>query len=234
MKLDDTASAVPASTPAPEADTTPNPDDSPTPVTYEPTGHSGLDMALAFMGKLGFGPDHAAMVAAGKGDFNMLRAALSTLGDKAVGWEAHLKLGEDSFNTVKTERDAKAAKDREGILAVVGGEESWKSIQTWASANAEPAEKVAVNAALQGGGIAAKAMAHYLATQYARATGTTLDPADVAPGASRQPLVSTTGPLSPQEYKDAINTLKAKVGSANLDQRPEYIALNNRRRAWRG
>jgi hypothetical protein len=236
MKLDDPASAAPASPlPAPvvEEEATPTPDAPPTPVAYEPSGHSGLDMALAFVGKLGFGPDHPAMVAAGQGDFSMLKAALSTFGDKAVGWEAHVELGATGFAALKTERDAQVAKDREGILNVVGGEDSWKAIQSWASANAEPQEKAAVNAALAAGGIGAKAMAHYLATQYARANGTTLEPGAVAPGAANAALANSSGPLSPAEYKAATKQLQGKIGSGSMDSHPEYIKLNNRRRAWR-
>jgi hypothetical protein len=236
MKLDDKPSPAPAAEPvALEAKEPPqNPDSPPTPVTYEPTGHSGLDMALAFVGKLGFGPEHPAMVAAGNGDFSMLKAALSTFGDKAVGWEAHVELGATGFAALKGERDAKVAKDREGILKVVGGEESWKAIQAWASENAEAEEKALVNAALSAGGIQAKAMAHYLAVSYARATGTTLEPGDVAPGAQRMPMANLNGPLSPAEYKAAIAQLRGKIGAGAMDNHPDYIKLNNRRRAWKG
>jgi len=66
-------------------------------VQYNKTGDPGLDMALSFIGKLGIGPDHPAIVAARQGDFAFIKAELAGRGDKAQGWEQYLSLAEKAF-----------------------------------------------------------------------------------------------------------------------------------------
>ncbi len=88
-----------------------------------------------------------------------------------------------------------------------------------------------VNAALSQGGVAAKAMAAYLAGVYGRAVGTVVAPAAaVQPGAAGAPVVQQA--MTAQDYKAAVAQLRAKFGTS-LDNNPEYLALNARRRASR-
>lgn len=200
-----------------------------TAVSYEPTNDPALDMSLEFIGNLGIGPEDPAMVAAMEGDFSMLKGKLSGLGDKAKGWEKYIALAEKSAKETKEQTAAKVAKDREVIHNAVGGEDKWKAISEWAGKNAEPAERAAVNEALGKGGLVAKVMAQWLASQFAKAAGTVVEPGEVAaPGASGRP--DPTGPLSAKDYAKEVQTLRAKVGH-NLDGSPAYKALQARRLA---
>jgi hypothetical protein len=200
-------------------------------VVYDKTGDVGLDMALDFLGKLGFDPADPGMVAAGNGDFSILRAQLAVLGDKAPGWEQMLALGEKAHGARLGVEKERQATDRKAIHDEVGGEDKWKAIHAWASANAEPAERDAVNAALNQGGLVAKATAAYLAGLHAKAPGTVIDPAAaMAPGAAGRPDTSN-GPLDAAGYKTGIAALVSKHGTANLEARPEYKALGARRLA---
>ena len=62
-----------ATTPAPNPDTSNE-------FAYDATGDAGLDYALNFVGKLGYGDTHPAIMAAQKGDFSLIRAELATKG----------------------------------------------------------------------------------------------------------------------------------------------------------
>jgi hypothetical protein len=202
-------------------------------VTWEPTGNVGLDMSLKFLGKHGFGPDHPAMQAAENGDFSLLRAELATNG-KATGWEEMLALGESAFKGLKDAADAKSAEQRTLIETAVGGADKWEAIQKWASENAEPHEKESVNAALAAGGLAAKAVAVYLAGLHGRASGVTVEPESAFNGA---PAANAAGAgayaLSPRAYVAEVQKLAAVTGG-RPDSHPDYPKLQARRNAWRG
>lgn len=200
-------------------------------IEFNPTGDAGLDMALGFFGKLGLGPGDAAFDAATNGDFGMLKAKLGQLGDKAKGFEGFVALAEQSYEKGKAANAGKVAKDVAAIHQAVGGEEQWKAIQKWASANAEPDEKASVNAALKQGGVAAKAMAQWLASKYAGAKGTTVEPADiVAEGAAGKAASTVTGALSAAAYAVEVQATRAKMGFKFEGSR-EYAALQARRLA---
>jgi len=198
-------------------------------ITYEPTGDMALDMALSFIGKAGYGPDHPAVKAATKGDFGLLKAELATKDVK--GWEAHIALGERAFADMNAKDQAKAAADRAAIFGVVGGEDKWAAIQTWATANADgPGEKESVNAALAAGGVQAKAMALYLSQLYDKATGVVVNPASVAaPGAAGKP--ASSGLLDARAYALEVAALRRRIGP--IDGTPEYAALQARLRVTR-
>lgn len=196
------------------------------PIAYEPTGDAGLDMALGFFGKIGLSPEHPAMAAAIGGDFGMLKAHLGALGAKAQGWEGFVALAEQSHSKHAAATAEKAAKDQAAVYAVVGGQEAWGEISKWAAANAEPAEKQAVNEALGKGGMVAKAMAAYLHGLYQKASGTVVEPAEVSKNGGRADPV---GPLSAQAYNDAVQALVAQVGRGAIDGHPQYRALQARR-----
>src|SRR6185369_10168321 len=177
----DDAPAAPAAAPI-ASETQPEPAAAPAapgkvePVSYEPTGDAGLDLALNFIGQRGIGLDHPAMKAAEQGDFALLKATLAQLGDKAVGWEHVIAAGEAAYAKTVESRKAEATAAQDAILSAFGTDrdaaaKEWGKVSEWAKANAEPAEKAAVNAALKAGGIAAKAMAAYLHTLYKATPG---------------------------------------------------------------
>lgn len=198
---------------------------------YEPTGDPGLDLALDFVGNLGFTPSDAAMQAAEKGDFTLIREKLAGLGAKAKGYEKYIALAEHAFKAHKDGVEAKATKDAQTVHDAVGGKEQWEAVSKWAGENADPEERVSVNAALRQGGLVAKAMAEWLGNKYRSAKGTVVSPARVtAPGAAAQPVSS--GPLTAAEYAKETQTLSRKLGP-KFDTSPEYQALQARRSAAR-
>lgn len=202
-----------------------------TAISYEPTNDPGLDMALDFLGKLGIGPEDAAMAAAMNGDFAMLKGKLSGLGDKAKGWEKYVALGEKAAKESSEKATAKVAADKALIHSAVGGEENWKAISEWAGKNAEPAEKDAVNAALKQGGLVAKVMAQWLSAQHAKASGTVKTPANVAaPGAAGKADVA--GPLTAADYSKEVQALRSKLGY-QMESSQAYRTLQARRTAGR-
>jgi len=204
----------------------------PAPVIYESTNDPALDMALEFVGKFGIGPDDPAMVAAGDGNFAMLEAKLAAMGDKAKGFEKFIALGKSSYANVKAKAEADAAKRAEDIYKVVGGADQWKVIKEWAGKNAEPAEQEVVNAALNAGGMQAKAMAFYLSTLYDRASGVNqTGKSAVNPNAGGGGSPNTTA-LSPRAYTQEVAALQKKLGS-RFEGSPEYKQLQARRQAWR-
>lgn len=198
-------------------------------IEFNPTGDAGLDMALGFFGKLGLGPGDKAFDAAANGDFGMLKAKLGQLGNKATGYEGFVALAEQAYAKGAEANKGKVAKDVAAIHSAVGGADQWKAIQAWASANAEPHEKAEVNAALRQGGVAAKAMAQWLAGKYATAAGTTVEPADiVTPGAAGKVASSANGALTAKDYATEVQAARAKLGW-KFDGSKEYAALQARR-----
>lgn len=232
--IDDPAAAAPvaASVAAPAP---PAADGKAVPVSYEPTGDAGLDMALGFLGKLGIGPADAAMQAAERGDFAMLKAQLALMGDKAQGWEQVVALGEQSYKGVQAKAQAEAKQTQDAILSVFGSDAAaaaaeWGKVRAWAADNAEPQERTAVNAALAAGGIAAKAMAAYLAGLYRAHPSAVIEPAIVSKVGGSPDF--NAGALSPEQYKAELSKLRAAKGQA-MDGSPDYKVLQQRRMAWR-
>ena len=220
-----------APAPAPAAPTPAAPD-AKGEVSWEPTGNVGLDMSLKFLGKHGFGPDHPAMQAAENGDFSLLRAELAVKGG-AQGWEEMLALGESAFKGLKDSADAKAAEQRKLVEDAVGGADQWATIQKWATENAEPHEKESVNGALALGGLAAKAVAVYLAGLHGRASGVTVEPESPFSGAPANNTPSGAYALNPRAYVAEVQKLAAATGG-RPDSHPDYAKLQARRNAWKG
>lgn len=221
--------------PAPAAPATP-PAHAPAPaeaavevVEYEATGNAGLDLGLKFIGRLGFGPEHPAVQAAGNGDFSKLEAELAKLGDKAAGWQDILAVSKSAYEQVSNERKAAHEKTMDKINAATGGE--WDKAKEWASAKAEPGEKDAINSALAAGGIQAVAMAQYITGLYRKSgeytkTGAPAVKEGAAPGSA------VADALSPADYAKEVQRLAAKGGVFQGSK--EYAALQQRRAAWRG
>jgi hypothetical protein len=217
-QIGDPPAAPPAAPVAPEAVAKFN---------YNPTGDVGMDMALGFVGNLGYSPDHPAMKSAMDGDFGPIKAALKALGAKATGWENHVALAEKADKDHRTTESARIAKDTANVHEAVGGEERWKAISTWAGKEATPEEKADVNNALKQGGITARLMAQWLAEKYNKAGGTTKVPAEVVKdGAKGAP--AATGALSASAYAMEVQALRGKMGY-KMDGSPQYAALQARR-----
>ena len=212
--LDLTKPAAPAATPEAE---------------FEPTGDPGLDLALEFFASKGIGADHKALLAAQKGDFALLEATLSVMGDKAKGWEKFLALGKRSYETVKTQAEAKVAAAKKDIEDAVGGAEEWTAIRTWASQAGTEQDRQEATAALRAGGVQAKAMALYLQGVYRKVADIKVPGKVATDHASGRAPVSQ--PMTAVMYADQVQALRSKYG--NIDNHPEYKALQARRAAAR-
>lgn len=201
-------------------------------VEFEPTGDVGLDMALAFIGKQGIANDHPALKAAEQGDFSILKATLAQKG--APGWEQFVALGEAAYARTSAESTRKAEASREAVYKEAGGKDNWQSVQTWASANATPAEKQEINALLNQGGLAAKSAVKYLVDSFNRANNVTVEPRDGAASAVRGGTPSaSSGPLSARDYVTEVQKLNVKL-KGRVDGSPEYAQLQARRSQYRG
>lgn len=197
---------------------------------YTPTGDPGLDLALEFVGKLGYGPQHEAIVAAQSGDFAKLEAALKAQGDKARGHERLINLAKQSFERGVEKSKTAEAETRKVVYEAAGGEKQWADIQAWAAANADPAEKEQINTMLQAGGLQARLAVQGLAQLYNAQLKTKPPASALKPGATTTP--ASSGALTSQEYAKEVQTLRNKLGPS-FDQSPDYAALQARRRASR-
>jgi hypothetical protein len=195
------------------------------------TGDPALDLALQFYAKAGIKADDPALIKAQAGDFTLLEAKLSVMGDKAKGWERFLALGKNAYTAAKTQAETKAAAAKADIVKVVGGDEEWNKVREWATVNASPEEKQAATDALRSGGIVAKAMAKYLHQAYQASAGTVKTPANaVKEGASGKPTADA--PLTAAMYAKEVQALSAKL-NGRLDGNPAYKNLQARRLAAR-
>ena len=203
-------------------------------VVYDTTGDPGMDMALSFVGKLGLLPEHPAMVKAGEGDFSFIKAHLSSLGDKAAGWEQHIALAEQAW-----ERNVKASEALNNSITsavhkTAGGEANWTAISGWAKANADPKERETINKLLAAGPVEARAATLMLRQMYEAAGGTTVQPANPLKGAtpSADGGGNSLSPLSPKEYGAAVSELNARKPGAVDRGDPEYKQLQQRALAY--
>lgn len=199
------------------------------PVEYDKTGDPGLDYALNFVGKLGFGPEHPAMIAANKGDFGLISAELATLGPKANGYEAVLDLAKASFS--KAEAAAKENDVKLGAVAAAaaGSAERWGQVRAWASSNATDAEKATVNAALAKGGVEAKMAIEYLVKCYDKSSASVKDPAPVAAANAGGKPPGAGAPLTAKAYTAAVQALMQKAGGRDITGSAEYANLQQAR-----
>lgn len=190
-------------------------------VEYTSTGDKGLDLALGFVGGLGFGPERDDMKAAMSGDFTKLEATLKGLGDKAKGWERYVDVAKDSYQRVVSTRKAAEAKVTTAVTTAAGGQAAWNAIHAWVQATADESEKAEINAAMKASPYAAQAMAKHLADLF-RQSGQSELPAKsaVKENASSVPTVSG-GALTPAAFKDEIRRLEGKFGY-RLQDSDEY------------
>ena len=215
----------PAAAPPPA----PNPDTS-NEFAYDSTGDAGLDYALNFVGKLGYGDTHPAMLAAQKGDFSLIRAELATKG--VAGSDAVLALAEQAYTRFAAD-DAKKATELSGFAAqAAGSAENWAVVRTWAAAEATPQEKAQVNAAIAQGGLVAQGVIAQLVNLYQQKHTLPKDAASVAKPGAVGGTAPTAGPMTAQAYAQAVEQLRQKYGS-NTDSTKEYAALQSQRLAAR-
>ena len=218
--LGDPAAATP---PAPNPDTSNE-------FAYDSTGDAGLDYALNFVGKLGYGDTHPAMLAAQTGDFSLIRAELATKG--VAGSDAVLALAEQAYTRFAAE-DAKKATELSGFAAqAAGSAENWAVVRTWAAAEATPQEKAQVNAAIAQGGLVAQGVIAQLVNLYQQKHTLPKDAASVAKPGAAGSAATTAGPMTAQAYAQAVEQLRQKYGN-NTDSTPEYAALQSQRLAAR-
>lgn len=220
--LDDPAAGAPA--PAPAAPTAPPPANAA--YSYEPTGNAGLDYALDFVGRLGYGAEHPAMKAAMGGDFGLLRAELASKG--VQGADRVVDLGVEAFKAF--ENKGRENTEKVGNLAnqIAGGADQWQQVRAWASTNGTAEEKAQLNAMLQAGGLQAESAINYLVQQY-NAQGGTQEPKAVASPNAAPRAGDAAGPMTKGQYQKALAELQAKNPAKDISLLPEYQALQNAR-----
>lgn len=206
---------------------------------FSETGHAGLDMSLAFLGKHGFGPGHPGMAAAVNGDFSILRAQLA---EKNVpGSEAYIALAEKAYEELHAKHEAQRAADKEALHGLVGGEEQWNAVKEWGKTNASEEQSKVINEMLGMGGEHMKIAASWLAGAYTKATGGEA-PLKETDGAGPRvadfqgkPVVSTDA-LSPQEYGRAVSAARNahKHSMGDFETSPAYLKLQDRRSRYKG
>ena len=208
---------------------TPNPDTSQE-FAYDSTGDAGLDYALNFVGKLGYGDTHPAIIAAQKGDFSLIRAELATKG--VAGSDAVLALAEQAYTRFAAE-DAKKAEELAGFAAqAAGSAENWAVVRAWAAQEATPQEKAQVNAALSQGGLVAHGVISQLVALYQQKHTLPKDAAAVAKPGAAGTAAASNEPMTAKAYAQAVEALRQKLGNRTEDS-PEYAALQSQRLAAR-
>ena len=226
--------AAPAPAPAvlldaPAEGVTPNPNTSQE-FSYDPTGDAGLDYALNFVGKLGYGDTHPAIIAAQKGDFSLIRAELATKG--VTGSDAVLALAEQAYTRFAAE-DAKKSEELAGFAAqAAGSAENWAVVRAWAAQEATPQEKAQVNAALAQGGLVAQGVISQLVNLYQQKHTLPKDAAAVAKPGAVGTAAPSNEPMTAKAYAQAVEALRQKLGNRTEDS-PEYAALQSQRLAAR-
>ncbi len=216
--------ALPAAAPAAQ---TPDPDTS-NEFTYDPTGDAGLDYALNFVGKLGYGDSHPAILSARNGDFALLKVELATKG--VPGADAVVALAEQAHARFAKEAQETEAQLNAFAAQAAGSADNWNLVRSWAAANATPQEKAQVNAALAQGGLVAQGVIGQLVSLYQ--AGNTL-PKQAAPAAREGAGTQTSASseiLTAKVYAAKVQELYRTRGSTAADSQ-EYRDLQNQRLA---
>lgn len=195
---------------------------------YDPTGNASLDYALDFVGQLGFGPNHPAILAAQDGDFHLISAELAREGVR--GAEQVIALAKEAYS----QETAKAESGRQEVskfaFEAAGGEANWRQVQSWASANATPQEKAQINQLIAAGGFAAQSAISFLVQQYSKVNTLAKAPAKVASAnASSGRGQDVGGALSAAEYGRLVQELVYANGGRDVTGSAEYQSLQQRR-----
>lgn len=234
--------AAAAAVQKPEEKTTPDPltleteKDDKGKSTFVETGHAGLDMSLAFLGKHGFGPGHPGMAAAVNGDFSILKAQIAEKG--IAGGEAYIALAEKAYTELHEKHEAGRAKDKADLHAIVGGEEQWKAVSEWGKANAGEEQGKALNEMLGMGGEHMKIAAAFLANSYLKATGGVAETDGAGPRVADTSGAAsfTTDTLSPSEYGREVAKARMahKPSMGDFEKSAAYTKLVDRRTRFKG
>lgn len=215
-------SVPPAPAPTPDLDTSVQFD-------YDPTGDAGLDYALGYIGRLGYGTDHPAVAACRDGNFGLLKAELAGLGPKAPGYAEVIALAEKAYADNVAKSGEKEAKLGQYCVQAAGSQENWSAVQSWASANADPAEKQQINAALAQGGLMAEAAVNMLVQLYSKSNTLSQEPANAVRSDASGGVATGGGALTAAQYGAAVAALSRANGGRDHTGTAEYAALQARR-----
>lgn len=191
---------------------------------YDPTGNAGLDLALDFVGGLGYGDQHPAIIAAQSGDFSQLEVALK---DNAQAGK-YLALAKEAYQQFSSQRSADAAALRTFAEKAAGGAENWNQVDEWAKATASPEELQSINEAIRAGGLTANAVISFLVQQYNQTNTPNKAPANPV-NSNASAAVAASGALTAAEFREATQRLQQANGFRDISAMPEYAALQQRR-----
>lgn len=201
-------------------------------VEYAPTGDAGLDLALQFVGELGFGPERADMKAAMSGDFSLLEKSLKDLGATAKGYERSIAVAKQSYKNIIDGRKAKEDTVLKAITDAAGGVPQWNAVHEWVATEATAEQKADITAAFKAGAFAAGAMARQLTEMYKASGKSTIAPKSAVKETAGTVPDTSGGALSPQQYKEEVRRLETKYGY-RLQDTDEYRNAVARRRLYR-
>lgn len=200
--------------------------------SYDPTGNASLDYALSFVGDLGYGPQHPAILAAQEGNFHLIAAELAREGVR--GADQVIALAKEAYEQEKGKVESQKAELTKFAYETAGGPDNWKQVQSWASTNATPQEKQQINALLASGGFAAQSAINFLVAQYSKVNTLSRTPTRVAkPSAGGARGQDVGGAISAQEYGQLVQQLIYTNGGRDVSHTREYQDLQARRLAGR-
>lgn len=194
---------------------------------YEPTGNDMLDYALSFVGNLGFGGDHPAIKAAGKGNWSLLEVELARLGPKAVGYDKIVSLAQKAIADEVAANDKAAADTRALAIKTFGGtEEQFDGMMTWITAQANEGkitaeERADLNRMLSRGGFQAQLAVQSIAAVYAKAGGNVVNPAKTSGETGASFGDAETKRWDTKSWSAFGREMRAKHGP-NFERHPEY------------
>lgn len=191
---------------------------------YDPTGNAGLDLALDFVGGLGYGDQHPAIIAAQSGDFSQLETALKD--NPQAG--KFLALAKEAYQQFSEQRSASATALRTFAEQAAGGAENWNQVDEWAKATASPEELQSINEAIRAGGFTANAVISFLVQQYNQTNTPNKAPANPV-NSNASAAVAGSGALTAAEFREATQRLQQANGFRDISVMPEYAALQQRR-----
>ena len=195
---------------------------------YDHTGNASLDYALDFVGQLGYGPAHPAIIAAQDGNFHLIAAELAREGVR--GADAVIALAKEAYEQERGKVETQKQEIAKFAYEQAGGQQNWQQVQAWASANATPAEKEQINSLLAAGGFAAQSAISFLVTQFSKTNTLNKAPATVAkPNAGAARGQDTGGALSAAEYGRLVQELIYSNGGRDVSNTREYLDLQARR-----
>jgi hypothetical protein len=196
---------------------------------YDPTGDASLDIALGYIGKLGYSPQHPAIIAAQAGDFSLIRAELAINGVK--GGAEMLAVAEDGYKRLSEKQKEKDSETRSYGEKACDGAANFNAVLEWGKANLDASAKAWFNASVAQGGIAAQAAIDKLAQSYLSANKFSKTPGNPAPGAGAATSFSESGPIDAATFKDETAKIRAAAAGRNYETSDQYQALKARRLA---